>query len=57
MGEGSEVGKLDHTGLKDQDEDLGAMESHGKYVSRGEAQSHFMSYKDLLGVGVGCPGG
>lgn len=39
MGEGSEVGKLDHIDFKDQAEDLGAMESHGRYVSREEAQS------------------
>lgn len=55
MGEGSEVGKLDHKGLKDQAEDLGTMESHGRYVSRGEAR--FMSYKDPLGIGMGFPGG
>lgn len=55
MGEGSEVGKLDHKGLKDQAEDLGTMESHGRYVSRGEAR--FMSYKDPLGIGMGFPWG
>lgn len=46
---------LDHASLKYQSEDPGAMGRHGGRVSRGGAQSQFMSYKDPSGVGMGCP--